>query len=122
MTNPEMSDTLHMMVSVDLDKPSRLCILKTWSNARAMFPGTRIRGRISSSGEGVHIVIDLQEPIPYTAMINARRELSDDHKRIHYDETRPDSKPCQILFDTKNGKRAGEWTTDIEHLQRMYRP
>lgn len=122
MGKPRTTDTPARRVSVDLDKPSRLHILQTWHNAARMFPGALLRGRISSGGKGVHITADLPDPIPYEAMISARRYLGDDPKRIHYDDVRPDAKPSQILFDLKRGRRAGAWTTDPEHLQRMYRP
>lgn len=82
-----------------------------------------LEGRISSSGEGVHIRATYHTPLTDRQSLNIRRALGDDHQRIHYDETRPEAKPSQILFDRKNGKAAaGQWTRDHEHLQRMYRP
>lgn len=81
-----------------------------------------LQGRISSSGEGVHIKATYHNALTDRQSLNIRRALGDDNQRIHYDETRPQAKPSQILFDYKNGKRAGEWTTDLEHLLRMYRP
>lgn len=108
-------------ITIDLDRPARVRILQAWYNLSRIGPAT-IQGRISSSGEGVHIAARLHEPITYEAMMEIRRELGDDPRRIYFDEVRPEAKPSQILFDIKRGRAAGEWTTDIEHLQRMYRP
>ena len=108
-------------VTIDLDRPSRLQITAVWYNLRYSRPMS-LEGRISSSGEGVHIRATYHTPLTDRQSLNIRRALGDDHQRIHYDETRPEAKPSQILFDIKRGRAAGEWTTDIEHLQRMYRP
>ena len=108
-------------ITIDLDKPSRADILRVWYNLRLTKPRI-LKGRISSGGEGVHIAAMLPHAISEYDMLEARRALGDDPQRIYFDETRPESKPSQILFDTKRGKNAGEWTEDVEHLQRMYRP
>jgi hypothetical protein len=108
-------------VTIDLDRPSRLQITAVWYNLRYSRPMS-LEGRISSSGEGVHIRATYHKPLTDRQSLNIRRALGDDHQRIYYDETRPEAKPSQILFDTKNGKTAGQWTADLEHLQRMYRP
>ena len=108
-------------VTIDLDRPSRLQITAVWYNLRYSRPMS-LEGRLSSSGEGVHIRATYHKPLTDRQSLNVRRALGDDHQRIHYDETRPEAKPSQILFDTKNGKTAGQWTGDLEHLQRMYRP
>lgn len=116
-----MTPTKTQHVTIDLDRPSRLQITSTWYNLRYSRPMS-LEGRISSSGEGVHIRATYHTPLTDRQSLNIRRALGDDHQRIHYDETRPDAKPSQILFDKKNGKTAGQWTADHEHLQRMYRP
>lgn len=108
-------------VTIDLDRPSRLQITAVWYNLLYSRPMS-LEGRLSSSGEGVHIRATYHKPLTDRQSLNVRRALGDDHQRIHYDETRPEAKPSQILFDTKNGKTAGQWTADLEHLQRMYRP
>lgn len=107
-------------ITIDLDKPSRLDIYRVWYNALQYRPES-IYGRISSGGEGIHLIITLPQPLPYEEMIAARRHLCDDPARIHYDETRPIGKPSQILFTAKHARRAGEWTDEIERLQARYR-
>lgn len=107
--------------TIDLDRPTRLDIIRVWYNLRHTRPRV-LKGRISSSGEGVHIVAALSSPVNEEELLSIRRALGDDPRRILYDETRPEAKPSQILFDTKNGKHAGEWVYDIESLERKYRP
>lgn len=122
MTNTRRATTRKTnWVTIDLDRPSRLDIIRVWYNLRHTHPRI-LKGRISSSGEGVHIVAAMSSPIEEQEALAIRRALGDDPNRIIFDEQRPESKPSQILFDSKRGKHAGEWVYDLESLERKYRP
>jgi len=106
-----------MRVTIDLDDPAEIEILKSW-NRLTNYGDGRVYGRISSSGEGIHLKVHGEDPENVEL---ARMIAGDDPKRLRFDR---DSrlKPKQILFSSKpNGDTAGEWTTDKERLIGRYR-
>lgn len=107
-----------MYVTVDLDDPTRMEIVKAWHNV-ADATGTDPQGRLSSSRTGVHIrsheVLPGHVPIAETI----RRMCGDDVKRIEGDI---DDALChnQVLFDGKGGRDAGRWVDDLDALIGQY--
>lgn len=103
-----------MRITVDLDEPSALEVIKAYYNLAYL---ARLTGaekpqiRISASGRGVHIKAHgfrlSDEDIEVI-----RRWLGDDEARIYFDRRRL-LKPKQVLFTEKNGRRACVWCGDV---------
>lgn len=107
-----------MRVTVDLDSPSLFQITKIWMRARNHLPDGNQRGRVSSSGRGIHIkVVGLD--IDETEARHFRRCLSDDPMRIELD-IRRGYRPNQVLFSKKEKREAGPWVDSLESLLRNY--
>jgi len=70
-------------VGVDLDSPTEFELLKSYFNAKNMFPGKKIKLYISSGGEGVHI-----EVYGVKSNLTIRRILCDCDDRMSYSESR----------------------------------
>jgi len=72
--------------------------------------------RVSSSGRGLHFrVLDENGNVlylPSERVFRIREEIGDDPGRLFWDRIKlkvRNWRPISVLFDTKNGKRAGEW-------------
>lgn len=102
--------------TIDLDRPTGLQVLMVWHN---MCQIGRTEGRISASGQGIHIRTT-HDPLSFSEILLIREQHMDDAMRIHYDQTAPESKPLQILFDTKRKAHADEWLTDPIRLIDRY--
>ena len=106
-----------MRATVDLDDPTDMDILKAW-NRLADHGDGEVYGRVSSSGEGVHLKV---HGCDEDTVERLRRVCGDDVKRRDFDAG-TDLKPKQILFSSKPaGGEAGEWTTDREAVLAAYR-
>lgn len=103
------------IVTVDLDRPTVFQVVRSWHTLES-FGGT-VRGRVSSSGEGVHLRADGCRTRGIAE--RERRIAGDDAKRIDLDIER-DYRPSQVLFDSKGGKKAGSWVDDMESLLTEY--
>lgn len=93
-----------MRVTVDLDNPSQLQLLKTYFNMKQL---GEVEVCISSSGKGYHLIVS-GLPLTFQKALELRRLLTDDNNRIWFDEYGHKNKPKQVLF-TKKGKRKIEW-------------
>lgn len=105
-----------MYVTVDLDEPTHDKIAKAW--ARVSCFGEPV-GRISKSGNGVHIKSKRTVPqdVPPTPL--ARWWALDDEKRIKEDmKNTVDAN--QVLWDETNGRQAGEWVDSLSGLLAEY--
>lgn len=106
-----------MRATIDLDDPTPAEVGEAWLRL-TQFGDGHVFGRVSSSGEGVHLKVHGCDPAESWV---ARIECGDDLKRIEFDaDTR--LKPKQIMFSSKpaNGE-AGEWTRDIDEVMTAYR-
>lgn len=74
-------------VGIDLDSVSEFKLLKSYFNAKNMFPGKKIRLYISSGGEGYHIEI-----YGVKSNLTIRRCLGDCADRMSYSELRSKNK------------------------------
>lgn len=74
-------------IGIDLDSPTQFELLKSYFNAKNMFPGKKIRLYISSGGDGVHIEI-----YGVTSNLTIRRCLGDCADRMSYSELRSKNK------------------------------
>jgi len=80
-------------VGVDLDSPTEFELLKSYFNAKNMFPGKKIRLYISSGGDGIHI-----EVCGVKSNLTIRRILGDCMDRMSYSEFRSKNKDNVELF------------------------
>ncbi len=87
-----------MRVTVDLDYPSRLKLLKAYYNMRQIGD---VEINRSAGGKGFHLVA-YQLPITFEQSIELRRLYGDDPIRIDFDE-RYHLKPKQVLYTVKDG-------------------
>jgi hypothetical protein len=103
-------------VTIDLDDADPLGVLKSWRRL-AEAGGYDVEGRVSQSGEGVHIRawFDAEE-IDGVAIETLRMAAGDDRTRIDYDR-RHDSKPQQVLFEGATPWRADVWAV-VDDLRR----
>lgn len=106
-----------MRTTLDLDEPTEIEIIRKWQELMNHGDG-RVFGRVSSSGEGVHLKV---HGCTETEAAHLREYLGDDPDRRRFDR---DStlKPKQILFTSKPGKEgAGEWRRDRDRVLAEYR-
>lgn len=103
-------------VSVDLDSPSLQQIEESWHRV-ALFG--RPKGRVSSGGKGVHIVNRLVLPEYVHVNEHIRRFCGDDSFRIKGDKIDV-LHANQVLYDSKNVLKAGEWTDSLAQLIAEY--
>ena len=97
-----------MRITVDLDYPSQLQLLKTYFNMKTM---GIVEIAESSGGKGYHLIVS-GLPLSFQQAIEIRRWLGDDQQRIKFDlQHKNQSKPKQILF-TKKGKKRIRWLTE----------
>jgi len=90
-------------------------VIEAWRTLSEHGDG-RVYGRTSSSGTGVHLKVHGCEPAEADAL---RAVCGDDEKRRRFDRESV-LKPKQILFSSKRGNEAGEWTTDPEAVIEEY--
>ena len=92
-----------MRVTIDLDNPSQLKLLKTALTMNYYIGIDEIR--ISSSGEGYHL-IKRGLPISFKDSLRIRAALGECPGRLYWDEM-CDMKPKQILWMRKRGYKGG---------------
>lgn len=99
-------------ISVDLDSPELSQVVESWERV-SMFGGPH--GRVSSGGDGVHIVNKLV--LPETVYVNesARKFAGDDLFRIKCDKIDV-LHSNQVLYDSKTILKAGSWTDNLAKL------
>lgn len=102
-----------MRLTIDLDNPTNLDIQKCYYNLQYI---TKLKPqiRLSASGNGVHIKVHGLK-ISKEDLEILRETLRDDKIRIKYDRERV-AKPKQVLWTVKNGKKASDWTYDIDSI------
>lgn len=102
----ERNDRLVNSVTVDLDNPNPVEITIAW-NILAKLGADRVRGRLSSSKQGVHLeasgLVDGER-----LAVHIRRMSGDDPERVGKDIEKG-WRPSQVTFDSKDGKEAGPW-------------
>jgi hypothetical protein len=107
---------IEMYVTVDLDEPTHDKIAKAWARVSCFGP---VVGRISKSGNGVHIKSKRTVPqdVPPTPLV--RWWCLDDEKRIAEDmKNTVDAN--QVLWDETDGRKAGEWMDSLSELLAEY--
>ena len=72
-------------MGIDLDRPSQLQLLRSYFNAKAFFPHSRIE--VTETGHGFHIRIYRTCP-SIEKNLDVRRNLGDDPNRLMFDENR----------------------------------
>jgi len=87
-----------MRVTVDLDYPSRLQVMKSYFNMKAF---GEVEASRSAGGKGYHFVI-YGLPISFKGSLRLRRCFGDDLARIGFDEKQT-MKPKQVLYTRKEG-------------------
>jgi hypothetical protein len=105
-------------VTVDLDWPSRLEIIKSWHRVADM-SDAGVEGRVSSSGTGVHIRTAETPVYPTPIAERKRRHAGDDPTRIDGDVSNT-LQSNQVLYDCKGESEAREWVGDMEELLDRY--
>lgn len=107
------------MITVDLDEPTRLEIVMSWTRVDMYDPEGTTEGRVSSNGRGVHI--RSRHVLPAVVPINERKRrlCLDDPKRIDGDKSGSLSRP-QVLWDKKGNQHAGGWNKHIDGLVTEY--
>lgn len=108
-------------ITVDLDNPSRFEIVRSWY--RISDRSEKVKGRVSSSGEGIHLIGEGAE-VQSELALKERMVCLDDPSRIEMDQKRP-WRPSQVLFDSKTigGDQeltAGDWVESLEKLLGEY--
>ena len=108
MDRLEYHETAEYPVTVDLDEPSGLDILTCYYRL-VRYGETHVR--LSSSGKGIHMRCKARG-LTKQQILDLRSFVGDDRLRVFYD-TEAENKPFGILFEVKNGKESGEWTSDV---------
>lgn len=88
-----------MRITLDLDEPSELKLLKAYYNLR-QFGNVEVRR--SSSGRGYHMIVR-GLPISYDASLLIRAMLGECKTRLRFDSEK-NMKPKQILWSAKTTK------------------
>lgn len=101
-------------VNFDCDNVEQ--VLRTAKFLKYFFHNHRVQYRISASGKGVHFrVLDKRGKQLYlpTRLVLMLRKNLDDPSRLKWDELKFKKKdklrPVGLLFNGKNGRKAGEW-------------
>jgi len=105
------------MLTIDLDWPTKLQIRQAWHRAERL--GYTPKGRVSASGHGVHIRGSGTPTVPIGINESERRYCRDDPARIAGDKENrlPNN---QVLWDEKDGNKAGPWTDGLQTLIARY--
>lgn len=110
------------MISIDLDEPTVMRVVSSWHSLDKL---GEVQGRVSSSGNGVHLKC-FNHGLSEDKITVVRHRLGDDKRRIALDQN-SEIKPDQIAFtdklDLETGKwgEAGPWHEDMEMLITDYR-
>ncbi len=86
--------TRRLRIGVDLDRPSRLQLLKTWFNACYFFSEVEVK----ATENGYHFRIRIINTVDEN--IHVRRNLSDDPGRLRFDEVRRQNPELHSMIDT----------------------
>jgi hypothetical protein len=104
-------------VTLDLDDPHPVEVQRAWYRLRDAGV-ERVQGRVSSSGDGVHL-----RAFGYDggreACDRLRRDAGDHGVRVEYDNVYG-RKPRQILFDSKGDNDAGPWVDTLPSIIDAY--
>jgi len=95
-------------VNVDLDSRDISRMLLTYFKAKRIFPTSRIKVEVSSSGNGFHILIPLIRNINFEENIKYRALLNDCSERIRLSITKNimnDKEKHDLIFTEKAGKK-----------------
>lgn len=107
---------IEMYVTVDLDEPTHDKIVTAWGRLALFGP---VVGRISKSGNGVHLKSKRVVPQDVPPAPLARWWCLDDEKRIKEDmKNTVDAN--QVLWDNTDGAKAGEWKKSPKELLAEY--
>jgi hypothetical protein len=87
-------------LTLDVDAPSELNLLKTYFNVKAIF-GRIDEIRRSSRGHGYHIIVR-HTNLNFRQILRLRHLLNDDEQRLKFDEE-ADMKPKNLMFRSKDG-------------------
>ena len=99
-------------IGIDLDSKDQFNLLKTFFNARYMFPDKEIR--VYETRSGYHIEI-----LGVKSNLTARRTLGDDPYRLWFSEERMrifGKEFDDVLFNVKNGHKRDDITDEINML------
>jgi hypothetical protein len=104
-----------MRITVDIDGATVYKIRHGWMVLSLVCEN--VRGRVSASGNGVHLLGDASPEyyITYNEALIIREAAGDDSARLEIDKLY-DGKPRQILFSSKGGLSAGEWVFNLSKL------
>lgn len=97
-------------IGLDLDKPSRLELMRAYWNAKHFFPDSKVE--LKRTGKGYHIRIHKKHELKEN--LDVRRALLDDPNRIKFDEKRIRHPKLHGWVDTlfKTKKRNGQITKE----------
>lgn len=101
-----------MYVTIDLDYPTRLEIVTAWKRLESFGD---VEGRLSKSGNGVHLRTTDVPIYPVPIRERQRRIALDDRNRIEADN-RSDLNHNQVLWDSPY-----EWTKSVDRLASQYK-
>lgn len=107
-----------MNLTVDLDWPEKLQIVKSWHYLERHGDGP-VQGRISSGGHGVHL--QAGETLEYPVEVNERhrRMAGDDPTRIRGDKENV-LQENQVLYTHKGDREVGLWHYSLRGLLAAY--
>lgn len=89
-------------LTLDLDSMSESKIRKKAELIKLMFPASNVKYRVSSGGNGGHVLANNIGNIPFEEIVGCRILLGDDHRRIAKDVNRRNhGLITQVLFDRK---------------------
>ena len=93
-----------MRVTVDVDYPTELGLLKAYYNMKYLARGgTAFDARISAHEDGIHMIV-YGLPITFEQSLMLRELMVDDPVRRKFDED-PQGKPTQVLYVKKGEHR-----------------
>ncbi len=101
------------LVTIDLDYPDELELLKTYYNMRHFFGNVRFR---KSSTKGYHFVSEV-DSITDEQVLTLRTALGDDLNRITMDTIRNGKMVDRnVLWDSKGSSNAGKFMDDEKYI------
>jgi hypothetical protein len=112
-------DLKRVTISVDRDSDKAYRALKSYFNMAYFFEKVKVR---QSSFRGFHLEAFIPQELSFDTLNDFRLAFGDDVGRIAFDErSLTMGKPKQVLFDWKNGERAGQRFLGIKAIPKPFK-
>lgn len=105
-------------VTIDLDEPSDIELLKTYYNMNHLFGNVKCR---RSSTKGFHLISFADEELSEEEVIDIRESIGDDPNRVRWDRLRSNEYlDRHVLWSEKGDNSVGEFISNFKKFDSMF--